>query len=165
MLPQTLLLALSALFTAAAADTPQDFTGLGEIRTLYIWPDHPDLGCLTSAGQWTTNETLCGSFTTQWTSNLTFYLSATATGSCGIDGATFRCGDPDIFGTPGGTGGPIPGHDILRYGQYGIMAADADDAPPAPQDPPLDIHFYTGSEKGKYVFLGWKHLDDDEDNQ
>lgn len=57
-----------------------------------------------------------------------------------------------------GTQGPIPGREVLRYAQYGVLATNAPDSPPAKGDAPLEIHFYSGSEKGKYVWLGWKPL-------
>lgn len=59
-----------------------------------------------------------------------------------------------------GTAGPIPGREVLRYGQYGVMATDAEDSPPSLTEEALNIHFYSGSEKGKWVWLGWKPLGD-----
>jgi hypothetical protein len=64
-----------------------------------------------------------------------------------------------------GNGGPILGHPVLRYGQYGVMATNAQDSPPAVTDAPLAIHFYTGVEKGKWVWLTWKSLDGDDGSE
>lgn len=57
-----------------------------------------------------------------------------------------------------GTPGPIPGHEVLRYSQYGVFATNAPDSPPALNAEPLAIHFYSGIEKGKWVWLGWESL-------
>lgn len=57
-----------------------------------------------------------------------------------------------------GTHGPIPGREVLRYAQYGVLATDAPDSPPALGEAPLPVHFYSGIEKGKWVWLGWKAL-------
>jgi hypothetical protein len=87
-----LLLTASAILSAVAVDPKaKDFTGLGQIRTLYIERDHNDLGCLTSAGKWTVDEAQCGTFSTEQISDSTFHLSAPE-GPCGIDVATFKCG-------------------------------------------------------------------------
>ena len=51
---------------------------------------------------------------------------------------------------------------MLRYAQYGVLATDATDSPPSLKDGPLEIHFYSGSEKGKWVWLGWKPVGEDE---
>ncbi|KAK3301724.1 uncharacterized protein B0T15DRAFT_321892 [Chaetomium strumarium] len=147
-----------------------DWKGQGQVRTRYIQNPYPDLGCLTSAGQWTTNEALCGVFETSWINNYTFYLSSVPSngpsanskaGACGIDVNNFRCGGgvrEAVFGTFG-NGGPIEGHPTLRYAQYGVMATNAQDSPPSVTQAPVAIHFYTGVEKGKWVWLAWKALD------
>ncbi|EAQ88806.1 hypothetical protein CHGG_05425 [Chaetomium globosum CBS 148.51] len=158
-----LLLALTSLLppTALASSSSKDFTGLGQLRTLYIGADHDDLGCVTSSGQWTTDEAQCGFFSVEPLPNGQFQLFAPqASGGCGIDVATFRCGrgvKGATFGTFGNSG-PIPGRQVLRYAQYGVLATNAPDSPPSPEDAPLDMHFYSGSEKGKWVWLGWKPL-------
>ncbi|KAH6839500.1 hypothetical protein B0I37DRAFT_235736 [Chaetomium sp. MPI-CAGE-AT-0009] len=156
-----LLLALTTLLPAAAASATKDFTGLGQLRTLYIGSDHDDLGCVTSAGKWTTDESQCGVFSAERIANGQFQLFAPQeAGGCGVEVATFKCGrgvKGGIFGTFG-TAGPIPGREVLRYAQYGVLATNAPDSPPSPEDAPLDMHFYSGSEKGKWVWLGWKPL-------
>lgn len=50
---------------------------------------------------------------------------------------------------------------MLRYGEYGVVATNAEDSPPSLKDEALDVHFYTGSEKGKWVWLAWKSLEGD----
>jgi hypothetical protein len=91
---QTVFLAAATLLsTASAGQNRKDFTGLGQIRTLYIGRGHDDLGCLTSAGKWTTDESLCGTFAAAQISDVTFHLFAPKAGGCGIDVATFKCGD------------------------------------------------------------------------
>jgi uncharacterized membrane protein len=104
MLSTTALLAFTALLsTTTAAYETKDFTGLGQIRTVYIGSNHEDLGCLTSAGQWTVDESQCGTFVTAQIDNSygQFHLFSTEAGACGIDVATFKCGDGvkwSIFG-------------------------------------------------------------------
>lgn len=61
-----------------------------------------------------------------------------------------------------GDEGPIPGVGVLRYGQYGVFATNAPDSPPSLGESPLDVHFYSGIEKGKWVWLGWKQLGEHE---
>ncbi len=96
-----LLLTASAIFSATALDPKaKDFTGFGQIRTLYIERTHDDLGCLTSAGKWTVDEAQCGTFSVYQLSDSTFHLLAPE-GACGIDVATLRCEaevEPAIFG-------------------------------------------------------------------
>lgn len=90
-----LLLALTSLLpnAAVASSSSKDFTGLGQLRTLYIGDDHDDLGCVTSSGKWTTDESQCGFFSVEPLPNGQFQLFAPqAAGGCGIDGATFKCG-------------------------------------------------------------------------
>ncbi|KAL2131974.1 hypothetical protein VTI74DRAFT_4375 [Chaetomium olivicolor] len=159
---------------------PADFTGLGQIRTFYIGQTHDDLGCLTSAGQWTVDEKLCGVFKAKRPEEQIITLASIGTGNatgvdsqqgaevsvaeCGIDVAKFKCGggvNGAVFGT-WTTKGPIPGHEVLRYSQYGVFATDAEDSPPPLTGPALDIHFYSGIEKGKWVWLGWRSLEEHE---
>ncbi|KXX82950.1 hypothetical protein MMYC01_200417 [Madurella mycetomatis] len=154
------------LATALALTVPvtvaRDFSGLGQIRTLYIRDDHEDLGCLTSQGRWTTDESQCGTFVAVRDAH-DFKLTALDGGKCGVDVATFKCGQGvqwDVFATFG-TNGPIPGREVLRYSQYGVMATNGM-SPPNFREPALDIHFYSGAEKGKYAWLAWKPLDDAE---
>lgn len=102
---QTVLLAVATLLSTASAErNTKDFTGLGQIRTLYIGRGHDDLGCLTSAGKWTANESLCGTFAAEQISDVTFHLFAPKVGGCGVDVATFKCGD----GVKGGIFGVCP---------------------------------------------------------
>ncbi|GAB1320986.1 hypothetical protein MFIFM68171_11196 [Madurella fahalii] len=155
----TLATALTLTLPATAA---RDFSGLGQIRTLYVVGNHEDLGCLTGEGKWTTDESQCGTFAAV-RDGLNFKLTALEAGKCGVDVATFKCGHVGkggVFSTFG-TSGPIPGKEVLRYGQYGVMATDGM-SPPASREPALDIHFYSGAEKGKYAWLGWKSLEDAE---
>ena len=58
-----------------------------------------------------------------------------------------------------GPDGPVKQREVLRYGQYGVVASSGNN-PPALTDGALDVHFYTGAEKGKYVWLVWKPLED-----
>ena len=96
-----LLLTLTALLPAWAAPTAaatKDFSGYGQLRALYINDDHEDLGCLTAVGKWTTDESQCGIFVAEQLSASSqalsnFNLSAPGIGGCGIDVATFKCGD------------------------------------------------------------------------
>ncbi|KAK4220707.1 hypothetical protein QBC38DRAFT_333836, partial [Podospora fimiseda] len=153
-------------FLLALIPAGQAFSGLGQIRTLYIARDHDDLGCLTSQGKWTTDEALCGNFYAYRLSKnakgmSTFRLAGVDVGMCGITPAgIFKCGgvhDAE-FGT-WGYEGPVKQHDVLRYGQYGVVASDGNN-PPALNEGPNEVHFYSGSEKGKYVWLVWKWLED-----
>ncbi|KAK4164108.1 hypothetical protein QBC43DRAFT_289341 [Cladorrhinum sp. PSN259] len=155
---------LLALIPAAYA-----FDGLGHIRTLYIGRDHDDLGCLTAAGKWTTDEEQCGLFFGKTLSQSpkggvsTFRLASLDTGMCGIAPVgVFKCGGDAKaaeFGT-WGTNGPVKEHDVLRYGQYGVFAGNGNN-PPSFAEGPADIHFYSGAEQGKYVWLVWKPLSDE----
>ncbi|VBB87232.1 Putative protein of unknown function [Podospora comata] len=136
----------------------EDFSGPGQIRTLDVRENNQDLGCLTSKGKWTTVESLCGEFYAQRVgSNNEFRLSSTGGGSCGIDGVTFKCGiQSGIFGT-WGTEGPVSGREVVRYGAYGLMEGSGN-SPPDAKDEAVEIHFSTGNEGGKAVWLGWKAL-------
>ncbi|KAL2189191.1 hypothetical protein L209DRAFT_752412 [Thermothelomyces heterothallicus CBS 203.75] len=157
------LLALTALLlTPTAASGSPSFTGHGQLRALHNTGDHEDLGCLTSEGKWTVEEPLCGVFAADRIDDYQFRLRSIEAGECGVDVATFKCGGgvkAAGFGT-WGTPGPVPGYDVLRYSQYGVLATNAPDSPPAPGEEPLAIHFYSGSEKGKWIWLGWKALSD-----
>lgn len=59
-----------------------------------------------------------------------------------------------------GEGVPVAGREALRYGEYGVFASNVPDAPPALTEPPLAIHIYDGTEQGKWVWLGWRAVDD-----
>jgi hypothetical protein len=101
-----LLLTLTTAIAAPTSTPTKDFSGHGQLRALYINDDHQDLGCLTAVGKWTSDESQCGIFVatqlpaaSQAVSN--FQLSAPGIGNCGIDVATFKCGDdvkPVTFG-------------------------------------------------------------------
>ncbi|KAL2155747.1 hypothetical protein VTH82DRAFT_489 [Thermothelomyces myriococcoides] len=147
------LLALAALLPVSIAASA--FDGRGQLRTLYISGDHEDLGCLTSDGKWTVNEDQCGVFIADRINEAEYYLSSEKAGPCGVQAATFKCAE-DV--KPGIFRGPIPGHEVLRYSQYGVFATNAPDSPPALNAEPLAIHFYSGIEKGKWVWLGWESL-------
>lgn len=214
MLPlKTIVAALTAAITTTATTTVaaptsspwRDFSGLGQIRMLHNAGDHEDLGCLTSAGGWTTDEARCGVFRAARTAEHAIRLHALRAGVCGVETATFRCGDgvrEIIFGvyplstslrlsgsffsllklayhliiypstvcliwskteTNGalpqtwGEGVPVAGREVLRYSQYGVVATHGI-SPPAPDEEPLEIHFFTGIEKGKWAWMGWKPL-------
>ena len=96
LLAALLLATLTTAIPAGNSPTPRStasFTGRGQIRTLWNQGDYADLGCLTAAGLWTTNNSLCGTFTgtALTTSSLpTFRLSSSA-GPCWIYGAQFKC--------------------------------------------------------------------------
>ena len=40
--------------------------------------------------------------------------------------------------------------------EYRVVATDATDSPLSLKDEALEIRFYSGSEKGKWVWLRWK---------
>ncbi|KAK0663941.1 hypothetical protein QBC41DRAFT_350103 [Cercophora samala] len=150
-------LLVAAVFSWAAV--AQDFNGLGQIRTLYVRENNQDLGCLTSAGKWTTIESLCGEFHAQRVGSNNEFRLSTEAGSCGIEGVTFKCAygvQSGIFGT-WGTEGPVRGREVVRYGVFGVMAGNGNN-PPDARDRAVDIHFSTGNEGGKAVWLGWKAL-------
>jgi hypothetical protein len=84
----TPILLLAGLVTAQI-----DFSGTGQIRTLWTIGDHADLGCLTSEGKWTSNNSSCGTFSGERSSNGTVFKVSTSAGGCGIEVATFKCGD------------------------------------------------------------------------
>ncbi|KAK4171422.1 hypothetical protein QBC36DRAFT_350371 [Triangularia setosa] len=88
---------------------------------------------------YTSIESHCGEFNARRVgSNNEFRLSSTGAGSCEIEGVSFKCGIPGgIFGVR-----PVGGREVIRYSAYDIMA--------------IDIHFSTGKEGGKAVWLGWK---------
>ncbi|KAK3297243.1 uncharacterized protein B0H64DRAFT_372631 [Chaetomium fimeti] len=166
MRPQPPLLLLSLLTTTttttAHPTTPRSttgFTGRGQLRTLWNEGDHADLGCLTPAGLWTTDNAHCGTFTgtALGTSSLPTFTLTSAAGPCRIYGGRFTCGGGDagvefgIWPFPNS----IPGKDCLRYGQYGLMASSGEGGPPAVGDPALEVHFVSYSEQGKYVWLTW----------
>jgi hypothetical protein len=101
MLPQTILLTLTALFSTVvsaqrnvkSSESPstKDFTGLGQLRALYFRDDHEDLGCLTNTGKWTVDEAQCGNFAAVQIKEGQFHLVAAGVGGCGIERATFKC--------------------------------------------------------------------------
>jgi hypothetical protein len=117
MLPQTILLTLTALLSTAVSaqrnvksssesSSSKDFTGLGQLRALYIRDDHEDLGCLTKMGKWTVNEAQCGNFAAVQIKEGQFHLVAAGVGGCGIEGATFKCAKEvkvDTFGVSSGS--------------------------------------------------------------
>lgn len=121
MLSKTILLALSALLPAVCAEQKRsDFVGLGQLRTLYIGTGHEDLGCLTSAGQWTVDESQCGVFAAAPLDNGVFHLFAPKTGGCGVDVATFKCGG-GVKGATFGVSTPTtyPRRDVVGTGWDG----------------------------------------------
>ncbi|KAK3994282.1 hypothetical protein QBC44DRAFT_340977 [Cladorrhinum sp. PSN332] len=146
----------------------QAFSGLGQIRTVYIGRDRDDLGCLTSAGKWTTDEALCGVFYAYRLSSSaqgvsTFRLAGVDIGICGIAPAGVFNQNADVYvAQTWGPNGPVKQKEVLRYGQYGVVASNGNN-PPGFGEGPSDIHFYSGAEKGKYVWLVWKSLEDEAD--
>jgi hypothetical protein len=112
MLAQTILLTLTTLLSTAvsaqrtvksSSEFPisKDFTGIGQLRTVYIRDDHEDLGCLTNTGKWTVDEAQCGNFAAVQIKEGQFHLVAAGVGGCGIEVATFKCASDvkvDIFG-------------------------------------------------------------------
>ncbi|KAK0719024.1 hypothetical protein B0T21DRAFT_295694 [Apiosordaria backusii] len=134
----------------------QDFTGRGQIRALYVRENYEDLGCLTSAG----NHSAVKFNARRVGNNNEFRLASSGTGSCMMEGVFFKVGiQSGIFGVKHqwGTEGPVRGREVIRYGAYGVMASDGNN-PPEPRDGAVDIHFSTGKERGKAVWLGWKGL-------
>ncbi|KAK4118745.1 hypothetical protein N657DRAFT_650938 [Parathielavia appendiculata] len=169
-LPTIVTLTLSSLAVSTALPTtsssPMSFTGKGQLRTLWSDGDHTDLGCITDAGLWTGNNTLCGTFTGTPTSNSnlrTFNLTSAA-GPCRIWGSTFICeqwngGYPSIyeFGIwpyPNS----IPGVDCLRWSKYGMMG-NPEGNPTGPEDSPREIRLLSYIEKPKWVWLTWESLE------
>jgi hypothetical protein len=94
-----------ALAATASAQDKRWFEGKGQLRTLYADDPYQDLGCLTSAGKWTVDEPLCGTFEGVWISEYNFNLTSLDPGSgpCGAakGSLTFTCGkdvQPYSFG-------------------------------------------------------------------
>ncbi|KAK3370500.1 hypothetical protein B0H63DRAFT_317514 [Podospora didyma] len=155
MVSFTSLLSLALAAGGLAAAKPTSFNGTGQIRTLWAYGDHSDLGCLTSAGLWTTDESLCGKFDAKRTNESpVMFTLASVEGPCQIYGK-FSCAkgnEPYIFGLwPWGNS--VPGVECLRWGQYGLMASSGPRNPPLPTDPPQELHLTSASEEQKYVWL------------
>ncbi|KAK3995537.1 hypothetical protein QBC44DRAFT_366325 [Cladorrhinum sp. PSN332] len=164
-LPSILSLGLAGFTVAApsALDKRESFNGVGQIRAQWREGDYADLGCLTNAGKWTVDETLCGNFTaTPFPGSFIYsYSLETDSGPCYTYGASIVCdngntGYPTIFGLwpwPNA----IPNTPSLRVGNYGLMATHGNN-PPTIEEGPQSVHFVTYSEKGKWVWLTWKAL-------
>lgn len=139
----------------------QGFEGKGQLRTVWWQGDHADLGCLTSAGLWTADEKLCGVFeAARADDDRSLFTLSTEDGWCRIYGAQFTCNGQEAysFGTwPENWPNGIPGVQVLRFGQYGIMASSGRN-PPEVVDKPQEIHFTSYNEVGKYVWLTWMPL-------
>ncbi|KAM7214441.1 hypothetical protein V8F06_010198, partial [Rhypophila decipiens] len=139
------------------------FNGTGQIRTRWYKGNYADLGCLTKEGRWTVDESLCGVFKADRRRPAGYeidiwYLKSKA-GNCRIYAANFLCDN----GGKGTEFGPwlwptaIPGTEVLRWGQYGLMANWVRN-PPLKTDAPLDIHLVGYNEPGQYVWLTWSPL-------
>ncbi|KAK4182568.1 hypothetical protein QBC35DRAFT_444985 [Podospora australis] len=163
---KTTPLVISTFGVASTAAQSTYFSGLGQVRTFYVRDNHEDLGCLTSAGKWTTNNSLCGNFTAnRATPSPNYSVSwtlSTSAGPCGIETVTLKCKPgitPAVFGNWGDPatngGGPVPGREILRYGAYGVFASSLGNNPPTPQEGPAEIRLYSASDEGKWVWLGF----------
>lgn len=75
-----------ALLALAAVASATDFSGSGQIRALDSDDLTSDLGCLTDAGAWTKDETLCGTFTATRSGSSATVVSAE--GPCTISSTT-----------------------------------------------------------------------------
>ena len=87
-------LAVTGLATAATAAAAADFSGRGQLRARWNAGDHADLGCLTTAGLWTGDESRCGTFVASPVpDSALFTLTSTsaAGGPCQVVGARFSC--------------------------------------------------------------------------
>lgn len=95
MAPKTLLLTVTAALalTVPAATAAEDWSGRGQIRTLYNQGNHEDLGCLNSRGQWIVDEPLCGVFEAvrRPESGQFIELYSVEHGRCWVDNVYFRC--------------------------------------------------------------------------
>ena len=95
------LLGSTSVVVTAQSIPNTNFNGTGQIRTLLLRPG-TDEGCITNAGLWTVDESLCGVFTSNRDSNPEHYPSFTLSspaGACGITRSSpsntyivFRCG-------------------------------------------------------------------------
>ncbi|RYP68697.1 hypothetical protein DL770_008397 [Monosporascus sp. CRB-9-2] len=153
----SLAAAVSAFAVVAQA---ANFEGKGQLRALWNDPVHmgEDLGCITQEGFWTVDEDKCGTFTSE--------KSTTATYPLQIKGELGYC-QPSPFDctksaqtTPGFSTWvdvTVPGRGVLVSGNGGIYASDTGNNPPLPGEV-SKIKFYSGTEKGKWIWLGWKAL-------
>ncbi|QKX56860.1 uncharacterized protein TRUGW13939_03967 [Talaromyces rugulosus] len=148
------ILLFSLLGAAASA---LDFQGAGQIRT---WNQTgTDLGCLTKQAQWTVDETQCDSFSGK--RNATgIYLTASTGVPCGIDNVKVVCQDglstvTSTWGLFYG-GSPYPDHDVLGFGEYGLMASTEDYVPTKATDAPVTIEFWGDTNVQPFVWLTWK---------
>ncbi|KAM7189572.1 hypothetical protein V8F20_010111 [Naviculisporaceae sp. PSN 640] len=143
------------------------FGGVGQIRTRSReGPDYADLGCLTKEGRWTVNESQCGVFKADRSRpegyGIDIWTLKSKAGPCQTWFARFKCekgADSTEFGPWVGLPGGIPGVEVLRWGQYGLMAGYLRN-PPLKTDEPQEIHFVSYTEPGKYVWLTWSPLKD-----
>ena len=90
-------LSFAGLALASPLAKRADFQGTGQIIT-YTASSSANVGCLTAAGQWTVDNSQCGTFTgTLLADGVSLNISSTA-GICGTDylngqgGQTFNCG-------------------------------------------------------------------------
>ncbi|KAM7200368.1 hypothetical protein V8F20_005345 [Naviculisporaceae sp. PSN 640] len=154
--------AVSAAPTVAAA--AQNFEGKGQIRATYYQDTYEDLGCLTDQGLWTTNESLCGTFTGVTVGDYRQYTLTTAAGACYVDHISLKCGNKPadnnntVFGIYP-VAQQIGGGEAFRYGQYGLMGGVGGVYPPGPNDPPIAVKFWSSVDiDKKMVWLTWKAL-------
>ncbi|KAK0636025.1 hypothetical protein B0T17DRAFT_570668 [Bombardia bombarda] len=140
---------------AAATVNSTVFGGQGQIRTLWNSAPYTDLGCLTSAGQWTANPSLCAVFTAVRPGSI--FTLTTSAGPCEISGANFTCGagnTPGQFGIWPWPNSP-PKIESLRWGQYGLMSTPSPN-PISASDAAVTLRYTSYWDSGYYVWLTWK---------
>ncbi|KAK4114714.1 hypothetical protein N656DRAFT_691281, partial [Canariomyces notabilis] len=143
----------------------KSFSGKGQLRTRWNEGDYADLGCLTDHGRWTSDESLCGTFTANQYTTGTYaqvaFTLTSASGPCNMLGGRLDCepgNEPYKYFGIWQFRNSIPGVDCFRYAQYGLMATWGK-SPPTPEDPPQDLHLTSYAEPGKRVWLTWKPLE------
>jgi hypothetical protein len=90
------LFSIPALVAGAAIPVPsKSFSGKGQLRTRWNEGDYADLGCLTDHGRWTSDESLCGTFTANQYTTGTYaqvaFTLTSASGPCNMLGGRLDC--------------------------------------------------------------------------
>ncbi|KAH8194112.1 hypothetical protein TruAng_011725 [Truncatella angustata] len=128
-----------------------NFNGTGEVRTLSSANDvGSDLGCLTDAGMWTKNDTLCGTFTGYRDADSTSFTISSTEGPCTLDGLYFECGEDIDSLTFWAWSGLITGYDVLAYGESVTFSS-----PMNASETLRPVRTYHTSDPKPWIHLGW----------
>ncbi|KAK6084335.1 hypothetical protein SCUP515_01449 [Seiridium cupressi] len=145
---------LAALAGVASATT---FNGTGQLRTLSsLTADRgTDLGCLTNAGNWTTEDSLCGTFT--GTRSGSVYTTLTSLdGPCTIDDSKFTCGTDLTALQFWAWTGLLDNYDVLAHSEQITYSSSSNISEVS--DSSVPIRTYRTTDPKPWVWLGWSAI-------